>query len=95
MAKKKNSKPKQPNFKRSSRQNFDKIWRFGFHAVQAALNNKNREIFQLLATKNSLDKLGHLTSVTALPIKVVKPTEEEVKLHKNFLKTNLKKNFFN
>ncbi len=26
--------------------------------------------------------------------KVVKPTEEEVKLHKNFLKTNLKKNFF-
>ena len=27
--------------------------------------------------------------------KVVKPTEEEVKLHKNFLKTNLKKNFFN
>ncbi len=26
--------------------------------------------------------------------KVVKPTKEEVKLHKNFLKTNLKKNFF-
>ena len=26
--------------------------------------------------------------------KVVKPTEEEIKLHKNFLKTNLKKNFF-
>ena len=27
--------------------------------------------------------------------KVIKPTEEEIKLHKNFLKTNLKKNFFN
>ena len=26
--------------------------------------------------------------------KVVQPTEEEIKLHKNFLKTNLKKNFF-
>ena len=27
--------------------------------------------------------------------KVIKPTQEEIKLHKNFLKTNLKKNFFN
>ena len=27
--------------------------------------------------------------------KVIKPTEQEIKLHKNFLKTNLKKNFFN
>ena len=27
--------------------------------------------------------------------KVIKPTEEEIKLHKNYLKTNLKKNFFN
>ena len=27
--------------------------------------------------------------------KVIKPTEEEIKLHKNFLKKNLKKNFFN
>ena len=26
--------------------------------------------------------------------KVVKPTDEEIKLHKNFLKANLKKNFF-
>ena len=27
--------------------------------------------------------------------KVIKPTEEEIKLHKNYLKNNLKKNFFN
>ncbi len=27
--------------------------------------------------------------------KVIKPTEEELKLHKNYLKNNLKKNFFN
>jgi DNA polymerase-3 subunit epsilon len=27
--------------------------------------------------------------------KVIKPTEEEIKLHKEYLKTNLKKNFFN
>tara|TARA_B110001452_G_scaffold35482_1_gene27300 strand:+ start:560 stop:1231 length:672 start_codon:yes stop_codon:yes gene_type:complete len=27
--------------------------------------------------------------------KVIKPTEEEIKLHKNYLKKNLKKNFFN
>ena len=27
--------------------------------------------------------------------KVIKPTEEELKLHKNYLKTSLKKNFFN
>jgi len=27
--------------------------------------------------------------------KVIKPTEEELKLHKEYLKTNLKKNFFN
>jgi len=26
--------------------------------------------------------------------KVVKPTEEDIKLHKNYLKTSLKKNFF-
>ena len=27
--------------------------------------------------------------------KVIKPTAEEVKLHKNYLKNKLKKNFFN
>jgi len=27
--------------------------------------------------------------------KVIKPTSEEVQLHKNYLKINLKKNFFN
>ena len=27
--------------------------------------------------------------------KVIKPTDEEIKLHKNYLKTSLKKNFFN
>ena len=27
--------------------------------------------------------------------KVIKPTEEEIKLHKEYLKNNLKKNFFN
>ena len=27
--------------------------------------------------------------------KVIKPTEEEIKLHKEYLKTTLKKNFFN
>jgi DNA polymerase-3 subunit epsilon len=27
--------------------------------------------------------------------KVIKPTEEELKLHKEYLKINLKKNFFN
>ena len=27
--------------------------------------------------------------------KIVKPTEEEIKLHKNYLKESLKKNFFN
>ena len=27
--------------------------------------------------------------------KVIKPSDEEIKLHKNYLKTSLKKNFFN
>ena len=27
--------------------------------------------------------------------KIIKPTDEEIQLHKNYLKTNLKKNFFN
>ena len=27
--------------------------------------------------------------------KVIKPTEEQLKLHKDYLKTSLKKNFFN
>ena len=27
--------------------------------------------------------------------KVIKPTEEELKLHKEYLKSSLKKNFFN
>ena len=27
--------------------------------------------------------------------KIIKPSDEEIKLHKNYLKTNLKKNFFN
>ena len=27
--------------------------------------------------------------------KIIKPTDEEIQLHKNYLKTSLKKNFFN
>ena len=27
--------------------------------------------------------------------KIIKPTEEEIKLHKNFLKKEIKKNYFN
>ena len=36
-----------------------------------------------------------LNKVNAYFKKVVKPTEEEIKLHKNYLKKDLKKNFFN
>ena len=37
----------------------------------------------------------NLNEVSLYCKKVIKPTDEEIKLHKNYLKTNLKKNYFN
>ena len=37
----------------------------------------------------------NLNEVSLYCKKVIKPTDEEIKLHKNYLKTNIKKNYFN
>ena len=39
-------------------------------------------------------KTTNLNKINSYYKKVIKPTEEEIKLHKNYLKTTLKKNFF-
>ena len=54
-----------------------------FIIVESKYNHKGEEI-----TLNLNDTNRHYK-------KIIKPTEEELKLHKEYLKTSLKKNFFN
>ena len=51
------------------------------------LNLKNTEIFNV-KFKNSLIKKGNNSR------KIIKPNKEELELHKNYLKSQLNKNFF-
>ena len=49
------------------------------------LNFQNQDNMQSTINSNALNLYYK---------KIIKPTDEEIKLHKNYLKTNLKKNFF-
>tara|TARA_B110000027_G_scaffold91196_1_gene96449 strand:- start:160 stop:831 length:672 start_codon:yes stop_codon:yes gene_type:complete len=53
---------------------------------EPTLNFKDEENIKKIIGSNDLNKYYK---------KVVKPTEEEIKLHKEYLKSSLKKNFFN
>ena len=53
---------------------------------EPTLNFKNEENEKTIVNLNSIKKYCK---------KIVKPSEEEIKLHKEYLKNNLKKNFFN
>ena len=53
---------------------------------EPTLNFKNEENEKTIVNLNSIKKYYK---------KIVKPSEEEIKLHKEYLKNNLKKNFFN
>ena len=53
---------------------------------EPTLNFKNEENEETIVNLNSIKKYYK---------KIVKPSEEEIKLHKEYLKNNLKKNFFN
>ena len=77
------NKLKRSRFGKSNRQNFDRIWLFGFHAVEAALKNKSRKLYRLLATKNSLDKLGSIATTKNFPITLTKPNEFSKYLDEN------------
>jgi len=45
--------------------------------------------------QDNLKEIINSTTLQKYYKKVIKPTEDELKLHKDYLKTNLKKNFFN
>tara|TARA_B100000767_G_scaffold241774_1_gene238431 strand:- start:245 stop:916 length:672 start_codon:yes stop_codon:yes gene_type:complete len=53
---------------------------------EPSLNFKNEESVKTIINSNNKNQYYK---------KVIKPTEEELKLHKEYLKNNLKKNFFN
>ena len=53
---------------------------------EPTLNFKNENVEKAIIESNDINQYYK---------KVVKPTEEELKLHKDYLKNNLKKNFFN
>ena len=53
---------------------------------EPTLNFKNEENIKTLITSNNKNQYYK---------KIIKPSEEEIKLHKEYLKNNLKKNFFN
>ncbi len=74
---------KQLSYRKKHRQKADRIWIFGFHAVEAALNNNNRKLFRLLATKNSFDKLQSNNNLTDLPTTIAKPQEFQKYLAQN------------
>lgn len=57
---------------------------YGIHTVRAALNNPQRQIFQLLATRNALANLNYNdNSSIAFPIKIVSPREIDKLVGKN------------
>ena len=62
--------------------------------VYVNLTGQKEPTFDLKIGESNID-LDDNNKKTKYFNKVVKPTDEEIKLHKNFLKTNLKKNFFN
>jgi 23S rRNA (guanosine2251-2'-O)-methyltransferase len=47
----------QRNSRQNSGGNFDELWIYGKHPVFAALKNKIRKVFEVLATKNSISEL--------------------------------------
>ena len=53
---------------------------------EPTLNFKNEDIEKTIINSNDINQYYK---------KVIKPTEEELKLHKEYLKSSLKKNFFN
>ena len=53
---------------------------------EPTLNFKNEDNKQILINTNDTNRYYK---------KIIKPTEEEIKLHKEYLKSSLKKNFFN
>ena len=53
---------------------------------EPTLNFKNEDIEKKIINPNNINQYYK---------KIIKPTDEELKLHKEYLKNNLKKNFFN
>ncbi|MBL0848895.1 MAG: RNA methyltransferase [Candidatus Liberibacter ctenarytainae] len=54
----------------------DTLFLYGLHTVCAALNNPQRKIFQLLATRNALTRLNETISIPlSFPTKIVLPQE--------------------
>ena len=53
---------------------------------EPSLNFKNEDNEKMIINSNNINQYYK---------KIIKPTEEELKLHKEYLKNNLKKNFFN
>ena len=53
---------------------------------EPTLNFQNEDKEQMIISSNDINQYYK---------KIIKPTEEELKLHKEYLKSSLKKNFFN
>ena len=66
--KKKYSKKNNPNSDK-------KIWLYGYHSVKAALENINRKKYQLICTKNALDKLGELAKNLEIQTTIISSKE--------------------
>ena len=62
--------------------------------VYVNLTGQKEPTFDLKIGENNIDLEDNNKKIKYFN-KVVKPTDKEIKLHKNFLKTYLKKNFFN
>jgi len=62
----KHKKNQSTNFTKKPNDSKTKQWIWGTHAVTAALNNKNRKINQLLATRNALSVLGNIPAINGI-----------------------------
>ena len=52
-----------------------KIWLYGYHSVKAALENINRKKYQLICTKNALDKLGEVAKNLEIKTTIINSKE--------------------
>ncbi|MBL4616367.1 MAG: 23S rRNA (guanosine(2251)-2'-O)-methyltransferase RlmB [Robiginitomaculum sp.] len=62
----KHEKKSNTDFTKKPNNSKTKQWIWGTHAVTAALNNKNRKVNQLLATRNALSILGNIPAISGV-----------------------------
>ena len=83
MIKNKINKIKKKYSKKNNLNSDKKIWLYGYHSVKAALENINRKKYQLICTKNALDKLGEVAKNLVIQTTIINSKDFDKFLSEN------------